>query len=390
MTEEFMQFNNHWSSQKFSKNMMQDALVKHVLGLVNYRMADIGEVLEVNVNLKDSDEQTWIRAWGTMANRLQKLAEQYEQTNKTVSASSAYLRASTYWRVALMYFSDVADPRMKQYCRFSQACYDKSLALSGYPGKAIAIPYENTTLPGHYFQAPNVNGKAPLLIVVPGRDTWADDTRWVTDAAIKRGFNALTFDGPGQGMTLRLQGLPFRPDFENVMKPVLDFVDGLSDVDSSRIGVMGMSFGGFQVPRAAAADHRIKVCIADPGNIAWGKMIGQRLSKVLALPKQLRPAMLDDMLDDYTWKHGCSEKELLQELAKYDNSDVVAQIQSKVLVLNGAAEVNPEAAQQFYDQLTCPKDYLFFDEDSTAQQHTQMGGYAPASELIFNWIEDNL
>lgn len=390
MTEEFMQFNNHWSSQKFSKNMMQDALVKHVLGLVNYRMADIGEVLEVNVNLKDGDEQTWIRAWGTMANRLQKLAEQYEQTNKTVSASSAYLRASTYWRVALMYFSDVADPRMKQYCRFSQACYDKSLALSGYPGKAIAIPYENTTLPGHYFQAPNVNGKAPLLIVVPGRDTWADDTRWVTDAAIKRGFNALTFDGPGQGMTLRLQGLPFRPDFENVMKPVLDFVDGLSDVDSSRIGVMGMSFGGFQVPRAAAADHRIKVCIADPGNIAWGKMIGQRLSKVLALPKQLRPAMLDDMLDDYAWKHGCSEKELLQELAKYDNSDVVAQIQSKVLVLNGAAEVNPEAAQQFYDQLTCPKDYLFFDEDSTAQQHTQMGGYAPASELIFNWIEDNL
>lgn len=369
---------------------MQDALVKHVLGLVNYRMADIGEVLEVNVNLKDGDEQTWIRAWGTMANRLQKLAEQYEQTNKTVSASSAYLRASTYWRVALMYFSDVADPRMKQYCRFSQACYDKSLALSGYPGKAIAIPYENTTLPGHYFQAPNVNGKAPLLIVVPGRDTWADDTRWVTDAAIKRGFNALTFDGPGQGMTLRLQGLPFRPDFENVMKPVLDFVDGLSDVDSSRIGVMGMSFGGFQVPRAAAADHRIKVCIADPGNIAWGKMIGQRLSKVLALPKQLRPAMLDDMLDDYAWKHGCSEKELLQELAKYDNSDVVAQIQSKVLVLNGAAEVNPEAAQQFYDQLTCPKDYLFFDEDSTAQQHTQMGGYAPASELIFNWIEDNL
>ncbi|MCW3778301.1 esterase FrsA [Levilactobacillus namurensis] len=385
-----MQFNNHWSSQKFSKNMLQDALVKHVLGLVNYRMADIGEVLEVNVNLKDGDEQTWIRAWGTMANRLQKLAEQYEQTNKTVSASSAYLRASTYWRVALMYFSDVADSRMKQYCRFSQACYDKSLALSGYPGKAIAIPYENTTLPGHYFQAPNVNGKAPLLIVVPGRDTWADDTRWVTDAAIKRGFNALTFDGPGQGMTLRLQGLPFRPDFENVMKPVLDFVDGLSDVDSSRIGVMGMSFGGFQVPRAAAADHRIKVCIADPGNIAWGKMIGQRLSKVLALPKQLRPAMLDDMLDDYTWKHGCSEKELLQELAKYDNSDVVAQIQSKVLVLNGAAEVNPEAAQQFYDQLTCPKDYLFFDEDSTAQQHTQMGGYAPASELIFNWIEDNL
>lgn len=390
MTEELMKFNNHWSSQKFSKNMLQDALVKHVLGLVNYRMADVGEVLEVNANLKSGDEQTWISAWATMANRLQERAVQYEQANKLVSAGSAYLRASTYWRVALMYFGDVADPRIRQYCRLSQSCYDKSMKLSGYPGKAIEIPYENTTLPGHYFQSPHANGKSPLLIVVPGRDTWADDTRWVTDAAIKRGINALTFDGPGQGMTLRLQGLPFRPDFENVMKPVLDFAEGLSDVDPSRIGVMGMSFGGFQVPRAAAFDKRIKICIADPGNIAWGKMIGQRLNKILALPKRLRPAMLEYMLKDYTWKHGCSEKELLSELAKYDNSDIIDQIQSKVLVLNGAAEINPEAAKEFYNQLTCPKDYLFFDENSTAQQHTQMGGYAPASEMIFNWIEDNL
>lgn len=62
MTEEFIKFNNHWSSQKFSKNMLQDALIKHVLGLVNYRMADVGEVLEVNANLKNGDEQTWISA----------------------------------------------------------------------------------------------------------------------------------------------------------------------------------------------------------------------------------------------------------------------------------------------------------------------------------------
>ena len=83
-------------------------------------------------------------------------------------------------------------------------------------------------------------------------------------------------------------------------------------------------------------------------------------------------------------------KRIIAGVAKYDNSDIIDQIQSKVLVLNGAAEINPEAAKEFYNQLTCPKDYLFFDEDSTAQQHTQMGGYAPASEMIFNWIEDNL
>lgn len=383
-------FNKHWPEMKFSKNMLQDALIKHVLGLTNYHMADIGEVFEVTVNLMHGNEENWINSWSTMADRLQKKAQDYETKDKKISAASAYLRASTYWRVSLMYFSKTEDVRMKDYCLASQNCYDKALKLSDYPGTAIQIPYEDTTLPGHYFTAPSAGQDAPLLIVVPGRDTWADDTRWVTDAAIKRGINALTFDGPGQGMTMRLQGLPFRPDFEKVMKPVLDFATSLPHVDNNRIGVMGMSFGGFQIPRAAAFDKRIKICITDPGNIAWGKVISQRLKKILSLPRSLRPALLEYLLKDYTWKQGCSEENLLNELAKYDNTQIINKISAKTLVLNGAAEVNPTAAKEFYDLLTCPKDYLFFDENSTAQQHTQMGGYAPASEEIFNWISDNL
>lgn len=343
-------FNKHWPEMKFSKNMLQDALIKHVLGLTNYHMADIGEVFEVTVNLKHGNEENWINSWSTMADRLQKKAQDYETKDKKISAASAYLRASTYWRVSLMYFSKTEDVRMKDYCLASQNCYDKALKLSDYPGTAIQIPYEDTTLPGHYFTAPSAGQDAPLLIVVPGRDTWADDTRWVTDAAIKRGINALTFDGPGQGM----------------------------------------SFGGFQIPRAAAFDKRIKICITDPGNIAWGKVISQRLKKILSLPRSLRPALLEYLLKDYTWKQGCSEENLLNELAKYDNTQIINKISAKTLVLNGAAEVNPTAAKEFYDLLTCPKDYLFFDENSTAQQHTQMGGYAPASEEIFNWISDNL
>lgn len=48
-----------------------------------------------------------------------------------------------------------------------------------------------------------------------------------------------------------------------------------------------------------------------------------------------------------------------------------------------------EQRKSFMMALTCPKDYLLFDENSTAQQHTQMGGYATGTEYIMNWIEDN-
>lgn len=57
----------HWTSVKFSKNILMDALVKHILGLMPYGMSDLGEVLEVVGQLKASDEESWISAWGVMA-----------------------------------------------------------------------------------------------------------------------------------------------------------------------------------------------------------------------------------------------------------------------------------------------------------------------------------
>jgi hypothetical protein len=37
--------------------------------------------------------------------------------------------------------------------------------------------------------------------------------------AVRRGYNCLTFDGPGQGAPLREQKLPFRYDWEKVVTP---------------------------------------------------------------------------------------------------------------------------------------------------------------------------
>lgn len=384
-------FKKHWSDYKYNDNMLQDALIKHVMDLMPYRMSDEGEVLEVIMNIRESDEQSWINAWSNMAAHLQNRAHHFEKDGKKISAASSYLRASTYWRVALMYFGDWEDSRMKDYSQRSQDCYDRSLELSGYPGEAIKIPYENTYLPGHFYRSPYAKDeKAPLLIVVPGRDTWADDTIWVTDAAIKRGIHALTFDGPGQGMALRLQNLKFRPDFENVLGPVIDFAQGLDEVDDNRIGAMGMSFGGFLVPRAAAFDNRLKFIISDPGTMNWGGMIAGRLEKALKMPAMIRPKMIDFVLKDYEWKHGATDKTIINELQKYNNTDIVDDIRTKTLVLDGSAEVTHGAAKKFYDALNCPKDYMLFDKNSTAQQHTQMGGYATGTEYIMNWVEDNI
>lgn len=118
-------------------------------------------------------------------------------------------------------------------------------------------------------------------------------------------------------------------------------------------------------------------------------MIAKRLEKALKIPAMIRPNMIDFVLKDYEWKHGANNKTIINELKKFDNTKIVQNIKTKTLVLDGSAEVTHGAAKKFYDALTCPKDYLLFDENSTAQQHTQMGGYATGTEYIMNWIEDN-
>lgn len=390
--KKYIHSGKHWSELKFFDHMLTDALVKHILGLIRYQMTDPGEIIETLGQMKSSSERDWAIAWGNTARMVQARADESYNNNKMVSASSAYLRAASYWRIALMNFSEEEDPMIVDFSKNSMFCYDRYLGISGYPGEKIKIPYEDTHLFGHFYRSPVAKGKAPLLIITPGRDTWGEDTVWVFDEALKRGIHCIVIEGPGQGTTLRLQGLKFRNDWEKVITPVIDFAETLSGIDMERIGLLGISFGGYLVPRAAAFDKRIKLCIANSGNISWGASIAKAFRTVKKLPKFLRPAMIESMVQDYAWKHGVKNDidVVIEELDKYTNEDILDKITCKVLVVDATAEVQPGRAKLFYDALKCPKHYMLFDEKTCTQHHTQMGSYAPGSEILFDWVEENL
>ncbi len=394
----------HWTSTKFSETLLVDALLKHILGLMQYGMCDLGEVFEVIGQLKPNDEECWINAWSVMARRLQTRAEEADRADKRPTASSTYLRAATYWRASLLYFSHPEDSRLSEHACNSSKCYARYLDLSGYPGEQVEIPYEGTFLPGYFFRSPTAGQTAPLLIITPGRDTWADDTCWVYDAAIRRGIHCLVYDGPGQGRSLRLNNLPFRPDWENVVKPVVDFALDIAGVDPSRIGLMGLSFGAFLSVRAAAFEKRLKVCIADPGSLSWGEAIlghfPPPVRQVLieqgaeALPETFKRTdqytSLMWLVRDYAWKHGVRERDAFKALLAYDNKPIVEQIECETLVMDGTEEIAKGQAQRLFDALKCPKHYLLFDGASTAQAHCQIGAYSTASASLLDWLQERL
>src|SRR4030095_13304304 len=145
------------------------------------------------------------------------------------------------------------------------AAFAKAAASFDPPLVPLEIRYEGTTLPSYF--CPGGEGTRRLLVCTNGYDSTVCEMYLAFAAAARdRGWHCLLFDGPGQGRPLIKQGLFSRPDWENVIRPVLDFAVSLADVDAKGIVLSGWSFGCYLGLRGAL-DLRLAACVLDPGLI---------------------------------------------------------------------------------------------------------------------------
>jgi alpha-beta hydrolase superfamily lysophospholipase len=371
-------------------------------------MADTGECLETASRIQREDVFSWTREWQKTADRVRAVAEASAARGHRVSAGEAYLRSAAYDHGALLRHPEPRHPSVLETARRAATSFERALELLSIPGHPVRIPYERTALPGYFFRSP-VRGKAPVLVVFQGRDAWPEDGRYLWDGAIRRGYHCLTFHGPGQGLTLREHGLPFRADWEQVVSSVIDFVVRQPPVDPRRIVVMGLSMGGALAPRAAAFEKRIHTCVANPGVHSWSDAVFALLE---AMAPGLVPlfetdprafnARVGQMMEsapfyrwaftDWMWKHGArTPSELLQKLKEYTNASVLDRIACRMLVMDGTAEAfTAGQAKKLYDALSCPKDYMLFTEEDTGLVHCQAGAHAVAAQRMFDWLDEQL
>ena len=227
-------------------------------GYILANCADLGEVLETVKVIAEGDVQSWYTAWEATADRVLALAE---RTQDSLSKGGAYMRASTYQRTA-EFLLPPDDPKRPESFEKTGSYFFKGLDTLGVRYERITVPYGAGSLRALYFPGPRGAETKPLIMFGGGFDSILEEYYPnFAEAALKRGYSVLTYEGPGQGEALRKYGLTYTAEWEKPVTAVLDeFLH--THAKPSKIVLIGMSMGGYFAPRAAAFEERIDGVVA--------------------------------------------------------------------------------------------------------------------------------
>jgi dipeptidyl aminopeptidase/acylaminoacyl peptidase len=212
----------------------------------------------------------WCRAWSARAAQHEQLGREALAGKHFLTAGECLQRAGVYYHFAsFLFVHDQA--QMKVAHKKQIECRQAALPHLRPSGERVEIPYLGKTLAGILRKPAGVE-KPPVVAMAVGLDSTKEETDAYEVPFLARGLATLVFEGPGQGEAQ--YDFPIRGDYEVPVKAVLDYIGTRRDLDSVRIGMWGVSLGGYYAPRAAAFDKRIKACIALGGpftmGLAWG------------------------------------------------------------------------------------------------------------------------
>jgi dienelactone hydrolase len=202
----------------------------------------------------------WCREWGVTASHYEQLAEAAEDAGHQETANGAWRRASLAWHWGKFVFVD--DPVQQRAAHErSVACYRRAAPGLTPPAELVRIPYQATELAA-YLRVPAATSRVaapPVVIMVPGLDSTKEELQATAEYLLARGMATLAIDGPGQGEAE--YDLRIEPAYEKVATAVVDYLVGRADVDGGRVGLFGVSLGGYYAARAAAREKRLRAVV---------------------------------------------------------------------------------------------------------------------------------
>ena len=242
------------------------------LGGVSVRTAEVGEVMRITQTINSTTGNpaspgtdafdAFYDGFGQYSDQLDQLAGQ-SGTAHPVSTRNRYFRSAMYNAQQVFFVLGTSDGnREQQIFQTCQSRWQQAIALMQPSVISAKVASKFGQIPVYFFPAPG-SGDKPTVIISEGSDGQNVETmQFGVIDGLQRGYNVVLFEGPGQMSLLFNQNIPFTPDWNDVVGPVLSWTRKQKNV--GKVGLVGISFGGMLCARAAAK-LKLDAVVLEPG-----------------------------------------------------------------------------------------------------------------------------
>jgi dienelactone hydrolase len=213
--------------------------------------------------------EQWCGEWGVTAQQYEELARRAEESGNLLTAGQAWVRAALCWHFGKFLFTDDMAQQRAAHDR-AMDCHRRGMASLDPPAERVELPYGGHRLAALLRFPAGTAARPGVVILVPGLDSVKEEVQTTADLFLKRGLCTLSIDGPGQGEAE--YDLPIEPAYERVATAVVDWILTRSDMDHQRIGLFGVSLGGYYAVRAAAHEQRLRAAVGLAGPETFGRV----------------------------------------------------------------------------------------------------------------------
>jgi 2,6-dihydroxypseudooxynicotine hydrolase len=212
--------------------------------------------------------EDWCAAWVAAGSEHEQLGRDALEDGHRRSAGEHLARASVYHHFGKFVFVHDLDQMREAHWR-AVTCLTDALPHLDPPGRRVQVPFEGSHLVG-VLRAPARPGPHPVVLMLPGLDSTKEELRATEETFLVRGLATFAVDGPGQGEAE--YDVPLRGDWAPVAEALWDALADLPEVDRDRLGIWGVSLGGYYAVRVAAAlGERARACVSLGGPFCFGE-----------------------------------------------------------------------------------------------------------------------
>jgi dipeptidyl aminopeptidase/acylaminoacyl peptidase len=379
MTETTTQDNSLSVIELFPQDEDWSLQTMRLLAQVAVGGSDLFECARTAARIGDStDTEVWQREWSRTAKETAAAGEQAIADGHVTTGRRALFRSMSYWRHSEFFLSS-DDPRRDEAYTEGTQNFQRAAELTDGLIERIHVPFEGITMDGYIVRPDSSGKKRPTILFLGGADSWAEELYFLGGTEFPaRDMNVVMVDTPGRGSSLRFKKLYSRPDYEVPVKAILDHLAETRDeVDMDRIGLAGVSFGGYYAPRAAAFEPRVKAVAAWCGT--WS---------ILTDFYEFYPPLQEQL----QWLSGSKDDaEAREKLATFSFDGVAETIDVPVYVMHGTDDIimDIEGARKFVDALTVD-DVTVDIYDGAGSLHCSYDYLAVAAARLTDWFADRI